>query len=62
MEDVKKRTFGGKLSGFTDRSEANFEKKHLKAYLKGHEFFRHGFRMSDGVKFPSWHITKEEYV
>lgn len=39
-----KRGFGGKLTGFTDKAEKDYEQKHLKAYLKGFKFFRHGFK------------------
>lgn len=34
--------FGGKLSGFKDKLERNFEKAHLKAYLNGDMRFIHG--------------------
>lgn len=43
LEKEKTRKFGGKLSGFKNRSEANNEKKHLKAYLAGHKMFTDGF-------------------
>ena len=47
-EHNKKRTFGGNLSlilnhsaslGVETRKNKQIEKKHLKAYLKGHEYF-----------------------
>ncbi len=42
MEEVKKRHFGGNFAAIIARKntkEAQHEKKHLKAYLKGHTFF-----------------------
>lgn len=36
------REFKGKLSGFRSNEERNFEKKHLKAYLKGETLFQFG--------------------
>ncbi len=50
------RQFGGKLTGFVDRKEANFEKKHLKAYLKGWDYFTYGRNKNNE---PVWHKTKE---
>jgi hypothetical protein len=53
-----KRGFGGKIDNFESKAERAFEKKHLKAYLKGHKQFRHGheldgkpkwFRVNDGM-------------
>jgi GTP-dependent phosphoenolpyruvate carboxykinase len=41
--DAKRRSFGGKTKDFKDKEERNREKKHLKAYLKGHKFYFHGF-------------------
>lgn len=38
-----KRAFLGKTSNFKDSKERNFEKAHLKAYLKGRRTFKHGF-------------------
>ena len=34
--------FDGKLSGFKDKAERNFEAAHLKAYLRGDIRFTHG--------------------
>jgi hypothetical protein len=34
---------GNKLSDFTDKQEMQFEKKHLKAYLRGDEKFITGY-------------------
>lgn len=44
ISDDYTRSFGGKLNGFESRDEAMKEKKHLKAYLKGKSFYRHGFK------------------
>lgn len=56
----KNRSFGGKTEGFKDKAEQAFEQKHLKAYLKGNERFRHGY-MTDslGNRFPKYHEVKE---
>ncbi len=43
VQEVKTRVgFGGRTENFKDKSEQAFEKKHLKAYLKGHKYFYHG--------------------
>lgn len=36
------RKFEGKLSGFDSKEEEIMEKKHLKAYIKGHSHFKNG--------------------
>jgi len=47
------RSFGGKISDFKDKSEKDYEQKHLKAYLKGFKFFRHGFETNgEPAYFP----------
>lgn len=49
MEGTKKRytrKFLGKIDGFTDKRERDFEKKHLAAYLKGHERFADGYELN----------------
>ena len=65
-------TFGGKIKDFVDTKDENgnilqtwqqeraFEQKHLKAYLGGHEFFRHGFSREEGEKqsSPRWFMVK----
>lgn len=38
-----RRYFGGKLTAFISRDEANLQKKHLRAYLRGYKEFVHGF-------------------
>lgn len=60
-DEVLVRRFGGKISGFKDNAEANFEKKHLKAYLKGDKYFRHGFKDEDDIRVPAYHKVKEEW-
>ena len=50
-EVVLKRSFGGKINNFESKGEQEFEKRHLKAYLKGHKNFRCGFRTnSNGMR------------
>ncbi len=39
--------FGGKTSDFKDKVERNFEKAHLKAYLRGDLKFTHGRYQED---------------
>ena len=55
-----KRKFLGKVSNFENKEERNFEKAHLKAYLKGHTNFRHGFHEIKGLRMPKWHNVKQE--
>lgn len=38
------RKFLGKLTDFASPQERAFEKKHLKAYIRGHQFFTFGFK------------------
>lgn len=57
---VKTRAFGGKLSGFKSRDEANREKKHLRSYLKGHKQFRHGNDAITGK--PIWFDVIENWI
>lgn len=40
--EKKRRSFGGKIDNFESKVERAFEKKHLKAYLKGYETFTFG--------------------
>ena len=42
IKEEKRRFFTGKLSNFISKTERNFEKKNLRAYLKGHERFKFG--------------------
>jgi hypothetical protein len=43
LSDEHTRSFGGKLTEFESREEAIREKKHLKAYLAGKQYFNYGF-------------------
>jgi hypothetical protein len=55
LSDEHTRSFGGKLTGFTSREEAIREKKHLKAYLAGKQYFTYGFEnisMSQALGLP----------
>lgn len=42
QKNSTKRIFKGKLDNFTSKEERNFEKKHLKAYLRGDKYFFFG--------------------
>lgn len=55
-ELTKTRSFGGKIDNFKDNQERSFEKKHLKAYLKGFNKFRNG-RTIEG--YPNYTPVKE---
>lgn len=56
-----RRRFLGKTENFKSKEERNFEKAHLKAYLKGKTMFRHGFESGmHGLKMPKYHRTKQE--
>jgi len=58
-EVVLKRSFGGKIKDFSSKEEEEFEKRHLKAYLKGHTNFNHGFSGSWPNNLPNTHTVKE---
>lgn len=56
--------FGGEL--FPKRENRNFEKAHLKAFIKGHEFFNYGFRtvknfLGTEMREPAEHRVKREW-
>lgn len=61
-----RRSFGGKLDGFISSLEEAHEKRHLKAYLKGDKYFRHGFhenkepRMYDVIENWNEVVSKTE--
>jgi len=60
MKEKIGRRFLGEL--FPPKEKRNFEKAHLKAYLKGHEYFRFGFKtLESGHRVPAWHEVKQEY-
>ena len=55
-EPQLRRSFGGKIDNFTNKLERAFEQRHLKAYLKGKQYFRFGFNaMGD----PNWFKVNE---
>ena len=55
------RKFLGKLVGpWKDNQERNYEKKHLRAYKRGDEFFTYGYKqetLPNGatIRVPAWH-------
>lgn len=61
----QKRTFlgtiGNKVSDFVSKQERAFQKAHLKAYLKGKQYFNYGF--TDGItgREPVTHIVKQKF-
>lgn len=68
---ILRRRFLGKLDNFNNRTEQAFEKRNLKAYLKGEDKFKFGFKTTeDNKRIPQWfdtavgvqriEITKEE--
>jgi len=59
MKENKTRVFKGKLIDFKDKEERNFEKKHLKAYLRGDEFFEYGL---DERGKPIIRKVQQEYI
>lgn len=62
-EKPLRRQFGGKLNGFENNKEANFEKAHLKAYLKGHKFYHHGImRTVTGERKPILRAVQENWI
>lgn len=56
-----KRSFGGKISDFKNRGEANFERAHLKNYLKGNKTFEFGFSINplSGMRAPTTRVVQE---
>jgi hypothetical protein len=56
-----RKGFGGKLKDFATTAERNFEKAHLKAYLRGRKSFKHGFHdelmggVPTGQRIPSYY-------
>lgn len=60
-----KRSFDGPITEFTDKEERAFQKKHLNAYLRGWEFFRHGYSDYEDpatklkYRVPAWFMTKQ---
>lgn len=62
------RKFLGKIKDFESKKEEIHEKKHLKAYLKGHDQFQNGFK--DGIdiytrypkRVPNYFQVKQELI
>lgn len=60
MNKNKRRSFGGKISGFDNKQERRFETKHLEAYLRGDKVFQYGFTINAaGNRKPAEHYVKE---
>jgi hypothetical protein len=53
---------GNKLSDFIDKQERAFEKKHLKAYLRGEEKFVIGYDTSMGGKQTIYANVKQRFI
>lgn len=58
----KTRHFGGKIKDFVDKQERAFEKKHLRAYLRGDKLFQYGYREGRLVGEPAIFVVKEVLV
>src|SRR5690242_18676364 len=57
---VVRKKFLGKTEDFIDKMEERFEKKHLRAYLKGKSTFRYGFHTDNSqTRQISWHKVKQ---
>lgn len=69
--EIVSRKFLGKIAGFEtgkqddqgrniiDKAERNYQQKHLKAYLKGHQRFQAGFDLNGT---PAYHEVKQQYT
>ena len=56
------RSFGGKINDFSSKGEQEFEKRHLKAYLKGSKQFRCGYiTNSNGMREENWFNVIENW-
>ncbi len=61
-ETILKRSFGGKIKYFSSKEEEEFEKRHLKAYLKGDKNFRCGFKTgTNGMREENWFNVIEKW-
>ena len=56
---IRTRKFLGKTEDFNSRDEEAFEKKHLKAYLRGHKEFRHLYNLEKGRTVPAWYTVQQ---
>lgn len=59
-QQSRRRYFTGKLSGFESKAERNFQKKNLKAYIQGKQWFVFG-RNPDYLGRPMYYKTSEEW-
>lgn len=53
------RRFLGKLTDFSSSEEKNFQQRHLKAYIKGQQFFNYGFEGVGRNKRPKYHKVQQ---
>lgn len=64
MEGTKKkytRKFLGKIDGFENKQERDFENKHLRAYLKGNDRFIVGYKRNNlDILVPVYDNVKQE--
>lgn len=62
MKDkILSRKFMGNLN--PSKTDANFEKAHLKAYIAGKTTFHHGFvTLESGHRIHARHEVKQEYL
>lgn len=60
---VKTRKFGGLIlngkQACANKKIADVQKKHLKAYLKGHKLFTHG---RDNAGYPKQYYVNEKWI
>jgi len=63
---VVSRKFLGKLTDFTSPQERAFEKKHLKAYIRGHQFFTFGFKEEQmgemKIRIPAHYPVQQQLI
>lgn len=61
MDKVKyNRQFLGKLTDFSSAEEKNFEQRHLKAYLRGYQWFNFGFEGIGRLRKPKYYQVQEK--
>lgn len=58
----RKRRFLGKIDNFIDKQEQAFEKKHLKAYIRGDKQFVIGYKGEGNFRTPVYSLVKQELV
>lgn len=58
----KRRSFGGKITGFKNKAERASETKHLKAYLKGKKQYKDGYiTLPNGRRVENFQPVKENW-